>query len=155
MTIVQRIVGMGCKKNIEDLAKSGGLENGTFPQNLLIFLLCRQSPELSEGYHLVSEIIKFLTSPQIVSRPVFTGPQQKNCQCQCWSWIANNFTISQFTSWLDGLSQTNISITWISGRKPAKASVTMQNRIQETNQDFISVDVSVSDISLSFLCLNL
>ena len=61
----------GMQKNIEDLAKSGGLENGTFPQNLLIFLLCRQSPELSEGYHLVSEIIKFLTSPQIVSRPVF------------------------------------------------------------------------------------
>ena len=71
----------GMQKNIEDLAKSGGLENGMFPQNLLIFLLCRQSPELSEGYHLVSEIIKFLTSPQIVSRPVFTGPQQTNFQC--------------------------------------------------------------------------
>ena len=92
MTIVQRIVGMGCKKNIEDLAKSGGLENGTFPQNLLIFLLCRQPPELSEGYHLVSEIIKFLTSPQIVSRPVFPPSLVRSRQTATGS-IANNFTI--------------------------------------------------------------
>ena len=109
MTIVQRIVGMGCKKNIEDLAKSGGLENGTFPQNLLIFLLCRQPPELSEGYHLVSEIIKFLTSPQIVSRPVFSPSLVVRSRQTASGSIANNFTISQFTLlWLDGLSQTNI-----------------------------------------------
>ena len=94
MTIVQRIVGMGCKKNIEDLAKSGGLENGTFPQNLLVFLLCRQSPELSEGYHLVSEIIKFLTSPQIVSRPVFLHHWAATDKLPVASGsIAGNFTI--------------------------------------------------------------
>ena len=82
----------GMQKTIEDLAKSGGLENGTFPQNLLIFLLCRQPPELSEGYHLVSEIIKFLTSPQIVSRPVFPPSLVRSRQTATGS-IANNFTI--------------------------------------------------------------
>ena len=99
----------GMQKNIEDLAKSGGLENGTFPQNLLIFLLCRQSPELSEGYHLVSEIIKFLTSPQIVSRPVFPPSLVRSRQTKLP--VVRMLKISQFPSWLDGLSQTNISIT--------------------------------------------
>ena len=99
------------QKNIEDLAKSGGLENGTFPQNLLIFLLCRQPPELSEGYHLVSEIIKFLTSPQIVSRPVFPPSHVRSRQTASVELLKILQFHNSHHTWLDGLSQANISIT--------------------------------------------
>ena len=114
-------------KNIEDLAKSGGLENGMFPQNLLIFLLCRQPPELSEGYHHVSEIIKFRTSPQIVSRPVFPPSLVRSRQTASGS-IANNFTILQFHI-MAGWSLTNKHFNNLNiyRRKQANATSTLQN----------------------------